>query len=77
MLFKLFPRYFYFHVFGGDQFEWLGVTALIAWWPVGLLLAICGLCSGSRVGRAGGWLTVLGFAFFLLWRFVVSGPPFR
>jgi len=76
MLFKLFPRYFYFHIFSRDQFEWLGVTALVAWWPVALFLAICGLCSRSRSGRTAGFLTILGFLFFLFWFVVVPRSRF-
>ena len=71
MLFKLFPRYFYFHIFQRDQFEWLGVAALVSWWPIGLLLAIGGLFSRSQVGRTTGLLTCLGFLIFLLWFLVL------
>jgi hypothetical protein len=50
------------------------VSAFFLWWGVSLLLAICGLSSGSRVGVIAGSVTLLGLFYVLwIWRFLFLG----
>ena len=48
------------------------LSVFVLWWGVSLLLAICGLRSGSRVGVIAGSVTLLGFLCFL-WPVVFHG----